>query len=101
MLGEGALTALRMRHAPQAVLQLRLFGVQEHLNRALIARTVGITVGIVAVLPMTLEVSVPELGYYATSVLSAGLAWCAILQMGPMFRVAGASARTQAERTSE
>ncbi len=87
MLGEGVLTMLRMRGAPQEVLQLRLFGFQESLNRALIAFTMGVILGILAVLPMTLEVSVPDLWYYGTAVPATGLAWYAILRIGPMFRI--------------
>jgi len=89
MLGEGVLTALRMRGAPQEVLQLRMFSHQEDLNRALIALTMAIILGILAVLPMALEVGVPDLWTYGTSFASAGVAWYAIVRLGSMFRVRG------------
>ncbi len=92
MLLEGIWTGYRMRHAPQEVLQLRLFGVQESLNRALIALTVAIIMGIIEVLPITLEFDVPDIWFYATGAVATALAWYAIIRIGPMFRVPGAGA---------
>ena len=96
MLAEGVVTAIRMRGTPQEVLQLRIFGFQEGVNRALIVFTMGVILGILAVLPMTLEASVPDLWYYATSVPATALAWYAILKLGAVFRVHAVDRRKRA-----
>ncbi len=99
MAAETVLTATRMRRMPPEVVQLQLFRAQPRLTFALVAFGAGITLGIITVLPLMLEVSVPDLWYYGMSVASAALAWYAILDISRMFRVRRAPPRAHSEET--
>ncbi len=91
MFGEGLLTLARTRHMPQEVLQLRLFGKFPALSRSLALLGVGLALGILTVIPIMLDVALPDVWYYVMSSASAGIAWYAILRVGSLFRVPGAS----------
>lgn len=91
MFGEGLVTLVRTRHMPQELLQLRMFGKWATLTRSLALLGVGLAIGILAIIPVMLDIGLPDLWYYAMSVGSAATAWYAILRIGSLFRVPGAT----------
>lgn len=101
MFGEGLLTLHRTRHMPQEVLQLRLFGKFPILSRSLALLGVGLALGILTIIPIMLDLNLPDGWYYVNSAISAAVAWYAILRIGSLFHVPGATKSNPAQEILE